>query len=175
MMFDRFRKMFAPEMAPEGPVTFDFEEEIAASAGHIYGLLDFASEHCAKRELGHSVALVGPGHYCFTMWQMADLPFDITVSEAVPGKVYAYRAVARKKVGRLVWSDERHEIQPRGDGSCLVRLVVEAQFDEPMPLAEYGEHVARMAHGCASALEKLRLHAEQGAQAVLDYEDRQFA
>lgn len=174
-MFNWIKRLFRPEMAPEGPVTFDFEEEVEAPADHIYRLVDFADPGNAKLELGHSVERTGPDNYRFTMWQMPDTPFAITVSEQVPGKSYAYRAQPQAKVGRLQWTQERYSFEMQDSGKCLVTLLVEAQFDEPMTMRDYAQEIARMATGCAIALEKLRLHAEQGAQAVLDYEAEQFA
>ena len=176
-MFSWFKKMFGPEMAPEGPATFDFEEEIAATPEHIYALIDCASESNAKRELGHSLVRVGtdPEQYRYTMQQMPDAHFLMTVTEAVPGKVYAYDCSTEVQMGRLRWSKERYTIEQQDNGKCLVIQLVEAQFDAPMPLEEYSQHVAMMAMGCHNALEKLRLHAEEGAQAVLDFEAEQFA
>jgi hypothetical protein len=174
-MINWLRQLFRPEMAPEGPVTFDFEEEIEASAEHIYRLLDLAHEPCAKRELGHGVEQLAPGTFRFTMWQMPDTPFSITVTSAEPHRKYAYRIEPDVKVGRLQWTQERYTLAMQDNGKCLVTLLVEAQFDMPMTMRDYSQEVARMAMGCAIALEKLRLHAEQGAEAVLDYEAEQFA
>lgn len=168
---------FKPEMAPEGPVTFDFETGIAAPAEEIYALVDFADPRNAKRQLGHSVAQgeAGPGNFILVIRQMPDAEFVLSVTDATAPSSYAYRCDPRPQQGRLQWSMERYTIADQGDGTCLVTLLVEAQFDEPLPQREYARHVGMMASGCDIALEKLKLHAEQGMEAVLEYERRQFA
>jgi hypothetical protein len=171
-MFDWFK----PKMAPEGPVTFDFETEIEAPASEIYALVDFADPRNAKRQMGHSVER-GEGSrdtFVLIMKQMPDAEFVLSVTDATAPLNYGYRCDPRPQQGRLQWSAERYTIEDRGDGKCLVTLLVEAQFDEPMPQDEYAQHVGMMAAGCDMALEKLKLQAERGLEAVLEYERTQF-
>ena len=176
-MFGWLRNLFKPEMAPEGPVTFDFEAEVDAPAERIYELIDFASPGNAKRELGHSLTQVSsdPDKWKLVMSQMPDISFFETVSEAVSPSTYAYRSVAEPKQGAMEWTDERWTIEPREGEPCLVTLLVEAQFTEPMRLSDYRDNVFMMMLSCDNALEKLKLHAEQGAQAVREVEAQQFA
>lgn len=176
-MFGWLKNLFKPEMAPEGPVTFDFEIEIDAPAERIYGLVDFASPTNAKRELGHSLTQVSqtPEVWKLVIAQMPDAAFFETVSEARAPVAYAYRSKAEPQQGAMVWTEERWTIAPQDVGPCLVTLLVEAQFTEPMRLDEYRQHVMMMAMGCNNAVEKLKLHAEQGVQAVREVEAAQFS
>ncbi|WP_324827195.1 SRPBCC family protein [Qipengyuania zhejiangensis] len=176
-MFGWIRKMMQPEMAPEGPVTFDFEIEIATPAERIYSLIDFASPTNAKRELGHSVEQVSsnPEIWKLVIAQMPDATFLETVTEATAPLCYSYRSVAEPQQGAMQWTEERWTIQPQQDGArCLVTLLVEAQFDEPLPMSDHQDHVIMMAMGCNNAVEKLKLHAEKGVAAVREVEAQQF-
>ncbi|WP_369025059.1 hypothetical protein [Qipengyuania sp. RANM35] len=176
-MFGWLKNLFKPEMAPEGPVTFDFEIEIDAPAERIYGLIDFASPTNAKRALGHSLTQVSqsPEVWKLVIRQMPDAAYFNTVSEAVDLTTYAYRSVAEPKQGEMVSTEERWTIEPQDGGPCLVTLLVHAQFTEPLPLAKYKRHVMMMAMGCNNAVEKMKLHAEQGTEAVRKVEAQQFS
>lgn len=168
---------FKPKMAPEGPVSFDFEIEIEAPPSDIYALVDFADPRNAQRQLGHSVeqGSDGPGNFILVMKQMRDAEFVMTVTDASAPVSFGYRCDARPRQGRLLWSAERYTIAEQEGGKCVVTLLVEAQFDEQLPQEEYVQHVGMMAAGCDIALEKLKIHAEQGTEAVREYERRQFA
>ena len=170
-------RLFKPEMAPEGPVTFDFEIEVDAPAERIYRLVDFADPGNAKRELGHSLELVSsePETWKLVISQMPDAAFFETVTEANAPTSYAYHGTAEPQQGAMVWTKERWTIQQRSGAPALVTLLVEAQFTEPMKLSDYRQHVMMMAMGCNVAVEKLKLHAEEGAAAVRAFEARQFA
>ena len=176
-MFGWFRKMFKPETARKGPVGFDFDIEIDAPPERIYALIDFADPANAKRELGHSVTQVStdPETWKLVINQMPDAAFFNTVTEAKAPTLYAYRCEAEPQQGAMVWDVERWTIEPRESAPTLVRLIVEAQFVEDMPFEEHYHHVAMMATGCNNALEKLKLHAEQGVAAVRAVEEQQFA
>lgn len=165
-----------PEAAPQGPVTFDFEVEIEAAAEDIYALVDFADPRHAKRQLGHSVEQLdaAPDVFALVMTEMPDAQFVQTVTEAAAPRSYAYRCDPRPQQGRLQWTHERFTIAPQDDGICLVTLLVEARFDEPLPVDEYTHHVTLMAMGCNAMVEKLKLHAEQGPEAVRAFERREF-
>ena len=175
-MFGFLRKLFAPETAPEGPVTFDFEIGIDAPPANVYPLLDFADDRYAKKQLGHSVTqtCADPETYSLVLSSMPDVDHQCVVKEKEPGRLYAFRCVADPKVGRLQWAEERYSLEPDGEGGTLLTLMMEAQFDEPMPTKEYSHHVALMAMGCNIAVEKLKLHAEQGTAAVRQMEAEQF-
>ena len=130
----------------------------------------------ALRQLGHSVEQVGaaPEVFALVMTEMPDAAFVQTVSEAAAPRSYAYRCDPRPQQGRLQWTRERFTIAPQDGGTCLVSLLVEAQFDEPLPVDEYTHHVTLMAMGCNAAVEKLKLHAERGPEAVRAFERREF-
>ena len=168
---------FKPKMAPEGPVTFDFEIEIEAPPGEIYALVDLADPRNAKRQLGHSLVQgpASPENFILVMKQMPDAEFVMSVTDAVAPTSYGIRCDPQPQQGRLQWSSENYTIAEKEAGKCLVTLVVEAQFDEPLPQEEYVQHIGMMASACDITLEKLKVHAEQGTEAVREYERLQFS
>ena len=175
-MFKALKNLFKPEMAPAGPVTFDFEIEIEAPPETIYPLLDFTDSRHAKKQLGHTVRQIGsdPDKFSLIITQMPEFEHICTITQAEPPHVYALRSVAVPQAGVLQRSHEQYTLEPRGKGGTLLTLLVEAQFDEPLTMREYSQHVAMMAMGCNNAVEKLKLHAEHGTQAVRHLEAEQF-
>lgn len=166
---------FKPKMAPEGPATFDYDIAIDASAEDIYALLDWADPKNAKRQLGETVREM-PGED--DSWQLVigsypdlgDMTFDMTVTEACPHRVYAFEGALPEGTGRLVSTHERYTIEPREGGGCELRLVCEATF-RPMKLKHYAEEIGLMMVATHNALAKLKLHAEQGPEAVIAVKD----
>lgn len=162
---------FKPKMAPEGPVVLEYEIEIDVAAGDLYPLLDFADPRNSKRQLGEIVREV-PGRagafelVLATYPDLGDLTFDMQVTEAVPNTVYAFDGTLPEGPGALISTHERYEIEPDGDNACLLRLIVDANFRFPMKLKVYKQEVARMMLALHNACAKLKLHAEQGTEAV---------
>ncbi|RZV36015.1 MAG: SRPBCC family protein [Sphingomonadaceae bacterium] len=175
-MFRALRNLFAPEMAPEGPVTFDFEIDIKAPPEAVYPLIDFADSRYAKKQLGHTVRQIGtdPDKYSLILTPMPEFEHICTITRAEPPHVYALRSVAVPQAGVLQWSQEQYTLEPYGNNGTLLTLLVEAQFDEPLTMREYSQHIAMMAAGCSTAIKKIKLHAEQGAEAVREMEAAQF-
>lgn len=162
---------FRPKMAPEGPVTLEYEIEIDAPAHEIYPLIDFADPRNAKRQLGETVREVAGREGAFELVlasypDLGDLTFDITVTEALPNKVYAFHGKLPEGPGALVSTQERYEIEPAEGGGSLLRLIVDANFRFPMKLKVYKREVAQMMLALHNACAKLKLHAEQGVDAV---------
>lgn len=168
--------LFKPKLAPDGPVTFSLPVEIEAPVATVYALVDWDSPDNAKRQLGHHVeAIAGrPGEYLLVMSQMDDLRFEFGVTEAVPNESYAYTCEILPRVGRLVHSTERYDFSALGENRCLVTLTTTVQFEDGLRMKDYTHELHVMAQATAQAMAKFKVHAEQGAQAVKDFEACQF-
>lgn len=164
---------FRPRMAPEGPVTFDFDTRIAAPVAEVYPLLDWADERHVRRQLGDRVELIGhgPERYRLHFGPMPDHEFVMTLVEADPPATYVYETHVEPRVGRLVATRERYTLEPDGPHACELRLINEVIFDQPMLLRDYRDQLSLMASATSSALAKIRLFAEQGAEAVRALEE----
>ena len=167
---------FRPRMAPEGPVTFDFDIRIARPAGEVYPLLDWGDERHLRRQLGDWIEPVGddPMRYRLFLAAMPEHVFDVTLIDAVPGETYVFETHIEPTVGRLVANRERYTIESDGPDACELRLINEVIFDQPMSLRDYRDQLSMMASATSGALDKLRLLAEEGPEALRAFEASQF-
>jgi hypothetical protein len=88
------------------------------------------------------------------------------VTDAVPGETYAFENEITPPPGKLVSSHERYTIEPLDDGSCVLTLLVSASFAGGLPEEALAMEVMMMTMACGNALEKLKVQAEQGVEAV---------
>jgi hypothetical protein len=163
-MFDFLK----PKPAPEGPVTFDFDIEIERAASEVYALLDWADPRNAKRQLGSDVVPVEdmPGRFRLYLEAMPAHVFEIAVTEAVPDQTYAFECEIEPSVGRLVSSREVYTFEALGPDRCLLRLVNTATLVDGMKMKDFEFELMQLSVACHNALAKLKIHAEQGAEAV---------
>ena len=91
---------------PLGPFAFGHSVEIERPAAEVYALLDWADPRNAKRALGNKVEQVGtdPDRYRMQLDMVPGHTFEMIVSEAVPGEVYAFENEITPPVGWLVTS-----------------------------------------------------------------------
>ena len=153
---------------PAGPFQFDHSVEIERPAAEVYPLVDLADPRNAKRALGNKVEQIGssPDRFRMVLDMLPDEVFEMTVTDAVPGQSYAFENDFDPPVGRLVTSHEAFTVEPLGEGSCRLGLTVSAYFVGGMSDEELAMEVMIMAMSCENALEKLRVHAEEGIDAV---------
>lgn len=165
---------FKPKPAPEGPVIFDFDIEIERPASQVYALIDWADPRNAKRQLGHQVSEVDGVPGCFTMVMngLDGHVLEISVTEAEPGRIYAFNSEFRPRVGRLVSAHESYEFEPRGEGSCLLRLVTVVNFDDGLTMKQFKEEVLLMSLASHNALGKFKIHAEEGLEALKEADQK---
>ncbi len=164
-MFGWFKK----KMAPEGPVDFALDMEIARPAADIYRLLDWSDDMNAKRAEGQQVlAGAGIGQWRLIMQGMEDVTFHLNVTQEERDRLYGYTCQADPMIGRLVSSHEVFRIEPLPDGTSKVYLHVTAQFIDGMTEKEFARETALMSLGCHSSLARLKIHAEHGPDAARD-------
>ena len=160
--------MFKRNLAPEGPIQFDVAVEVERPAADVYALIDWADPRNSKRQLGHSVtALEGePKRFRLIMAEMPEHRFDMTILEEVQDRAYAFVTDIQPRVGRLESDEEHYSIEPLGADRCNLRLHCVATFRSGLTMKQLQQELAMMSAACQRALIKLKLHAEQGLEAL---------
>jgi hypothetical protein len=151
-----------------GPFEFGYSVAIEKPAAEVYALLDWADARNAKRALGNKVEQVGnaPDRFRMTLDLVPGHVFEMIVTDAVPGETYAFENEITPPPGKLVGSRETYSIEPLDEGSCVLSLSVSASFTGGLPEEALAMEVMMMTVSCGNALEKLKVQAEQGVEAV---------
>ena len=151
-----------------GPFEFEHSIEIDRPAAEVYPLLDWADPRNAKRALGNKVERVAsaPDRYRLLLDLVPDHTFEMIVTAAVPGEVYAFANEITPPVGRLVASHETYDIEPLGEDKCRLGLKVVATFVGGLSDKKLAVEAITMAVSCENALAKLKVQAESGVDAV---------
>lgn len=166
--------LFKAKPAPDVPVVFEFEMPIARSADELFGLLNYADPNNWKRKVG-TVETVAPGRFRLALDVTPDHLFTVVVSEAEPGRLYAYDVQTTPRAGRIVASSERYSITPTSHDSCRVKLVTTVEFEKEMTRREWQDECKMLAIAVNNTLAKLKLHAEQGTSVIREIEAIQRA
>ena len=161
---------------PLGPFEFEHSVEIEKPAADIYALVDLADPRNAKRALGNKVEQLAtaPDRFRMHLDMVPDHRFELIVTEAVPGRSYAFDVEITPSVGRLVSCHEAYSVEPLGDGSCRLGLTVSAWFQGGLSPEDYAMEVMMMGTSGQNALAKLKIQAEQGVEAVHAIEAQQM-
>ena len=161
---------------PVGPFEFEHGTEIERPAAEVYAMIDWADPRNAKRALGNKVEQVGtaPDRYRLHLDLVPDHRFEMIVTEEVPGRSYAFENEITPSVGRLVSSHETYAIEPLGEGSCRLSLVISALFVGGLSAEDMAMEVMMMGTAGQNALAKLKIQAEQGVEAVHAVEAQQM-
>ena len=166
--------LFKPRMAPEGPVEIEMDCAIARAASDVYPMVDFADPNHHKRAVG-TITRTGDTTFELVVDMAPGLVFPITELEAAPPRVNTIESVLPPELGApLIKTVERTKIEPLDEGSCTVTVKTTAYF-RPMTMKQYEEELRRIAIACNNSLMKLKVHAEQGVDAVRAIEARQNA
>lgn len=167
--------LFKRRMAPDTVTRFVVGADIAAPAELVYALLDWSSAANAKRQLGHSVVALGTAgdRFRMIMTSMPDYRFDFRVTQAQHPSIYAFESKIVPQIGRLCGESEHYEIEQDGENACRVTLMVDADFGTGLTMREFRHEAETMTLASLQGLTKLKIHAEQGANAVLMLEGAQ--
>lgn len=161
-------------MAPQGPVEIEMDVEIERSARDVYAMVDFADPRHHKAEVG-TITPTGDMAYDMRLDMLPDLTFPVVVLEAVPGKSYIFESILPAALNaRLERTVEGCEIEALGPARCKVTAKTLAYF-HPMKLKHYDTEVAMITRACHNSLMKLKIHAEQGVEAIREIEAQQVA
>ena len=168
-MFDLFNSM--PE--PANPLEVRMSVVIDRPASEVYGLVDWGDLRNLHTQMGDRVTANGsPDRFRLIMTEMPEHKFDMVVSEAEPATVYAYSTTIEPKVGRLVKSQESYAIEAQGDNQCELTLTIIAQLDDDLEEDELEDEVMMVTVACHNTLQKLKILAEEGVEAVKAVNDR---
>lgn len=164
--------MFKPKLAPKEPVEFLGEVEIDCPAEEVYALIDWADPRNAKRNTGNEVTQIGDDPIAFRMVMpaMDELDFQFIVNEAQSPSKYAFTCTISPQCGRMAMSEEIYEFEATGETSCRVFLVNRVTFAEGTTVDDLAEEVAMLSASVQSALQKLKLQAEHGADVAKSIE-----
>ena len=165
--------LFKSKKAPKGPVQIAAEVEINKPADEVFALIDWADPRNAKRATGNIVRQIEgkPDQFEMIMPFMDELLFKFIVTDNQPGRKYAFGCVIEPQSGNLAHSHESYEIEPLGDDSCHLLLICETTFVDGLREKEWLCEVATMTASVQSALQKLKLQAEHGADVAKAVEE----
>ncbi|RIV83867.1 hypothetical protein [Aurantiacibacter zhengii] len=161
-------------MAPEDPVEIEMDAEIERSAQDVYAMVNFADSRHHKAEVG-VITRTGDATYEMVVDMLPDLTFTVRELEAVPNRSYSFESPLPTELGaRLMKTVESYRIESLGPDRCKVTATTLAHF-HPMKLKHYQEEITRIAVACNNSINKLKIHAEQGADTIREIEARQVA
>jgi hypothetical protein len=115
-----------------------------------------------------------PGRFDLVVEVLPDAVFALQVTEEVRGRLYAFECVSEPLFGRVVRSHERYDIEDLGEQGCRLTLTNAVHFDGEISVEALAMESMMLNFANSIALAKLKLHAEQGAEAVKEYERAQF-
>ncbi len=155
---------FKPKPAPQGPAIIEAAADIDCAADTLFGLLNFADPRCWKRTTGR-VETVAAGRFRLHLDGAPDHVFTLVVSEAEPGRLYAFDTQITPRAGCITHAAERYEITPTGVATCTLRLVMQAYFEAGIGRAQWQDEAAQIEQATCSTLAALKAHAESGGVA----------
>ncbi len=168
---------FRQKVVPAGPHEFGAEIEIERPASEVYPLLDLADPRHAKRQLGDRVQAVTGEAGTFTMVvsELPDAVFTLAVTAEKREREYAFSCVSEPTFGRVARSHEHYVLDDMGEQGCRLILTQTIEFDRELSEDEYGMEAMMLAFSGFSALAKIKLHAEEGVEAVKAMSKAQMA
>lgn len=165
--------LFKSKKAPTGPVHIGAEVEIDKPAEDVFALIDWTDPRNAKRATGNTVRAVEgkPDQFEMVMPFMEDLLFKFVVTEDQPSRKYAFGCVIEPQMGNMEHTHETYSFEALGEDKCRVELMTETTFVDGLRESEFASEVATMAASVQSALQKLKLQAEHGADVAKAVEE----
>lgn len=160
-----------------GPIEFTLEAEIDRPASEVYRLIDIADPGFAQVRLGNSVTRVEgeDNHFELVLSELSGLTFHLYVREAVKDERHQLECITEPSLGNLKKTVETHVIEARGENACQVTLTTEATFADDLSERDLAEEIAIMSEAVHNDLTKLVIHAEDGTEAVLRFEEEQWS
>ena len=163
--------LFKRKLVAEGPFDFDDEIRIERPADHVYRLLDWSDPLNALAAQGHRLRVGDrPGEWRLVMTGLEDHEYLIEIVEVKPVVRYVFDSAPFPIIGRLERARETYSFEPLGGNACLVRVKVTAHFLPRLTERQFAHEQWMMRTACHNALARLKIHAEQGAEAARDAE-----
>lgn len=147
------------------PVEIIGEVEIEVPAADVYALIDWADPRNAKRATGCDVRAVPgkAGRFEMAMPSLADFTFEFLVTCDDPHSCYAFGCMIQPQLGHMEHTHETYHFEELGEDRCRVTLSTETRFVAGLSRRQRAAEMATMAASLQSALQKLKLQAERGA------------
>jgi hypothetical protein len=153
---------------PEGPYQFIGAVEIERPAAEVFPLIDLVDPRYAKRQLGEQVEEIAgaPGIYRMIIGAVPDLVFELAVTDRVAGAWIGFDCLITPRVGRLALSHELYTLEQLGSEACRLELINTVTFADKLRPSALQQETMMMTVSVHNALAKLKLHAENGVEAV---------
>lgn len=158
-----------------GPIEFDFTVEIERSASQVFPLIDVTDPRFAQVALGNSVEKSAEDVFELEVVGLEDHVFRLHVTDCIQNERHTSKVTIEPRVGNLVEAVEGYELNATGDDRCTLTLVTKATFSDGLSAEEIAQEVAMMSMAVEDDLTKLKIHAEEGVEAVRAYDEEQQA
>lgn len=161
----------------EGPIEFTAEVDIDRSAADVFPLVDVSDPRFRSAQTGAKVTPVEgtTDSYDMVMEGFDDAVFKFRILERVEAEIFTIEARMEPQMFALVSSIEESVIEPTGDTSCRVKLTTKATFDESLSDEEVAGEIAVMGEAVCNDLEKLKVLAEDGLDALKEMEEAEMS
>jgi hypothetical protein len=159
---------FRKKGVSSGPHEFGAEIEIERPASEVYALLDLADARHAKRQLGERVEEIAgkPGRFDLAMADLPGAVFALTVTPERRDLEYGFSCESTPTFGRVARSHEHYALENLGQEGCRLVLTNTVEFIGPLSEDEYAMEAMMLSFACFNALAKIKVHAEEGVEAV---------
>lgn len=158
-----------------GPIEFDFSVEIDRPAPEVFPLVDVSDTRFSQVALGNSVKKVSDKNFELEIEELEGHAFRFHVVEYIKDERHASKVTIEPSIGNLVEAVEDYQVTPLGEDRCSLKLVTKATFSDDLSDEEIAQEVAMMSMAVEEDLTKLKIHAEQGVEAVKTYIEEQEA
>ncbi|MEO1221293.1 MAG: hypothetical protein AAFY42_08080 [Pseudomonadota bacterium] len=158
-----------------GPIEFDFSVEIDRPASEVFPILDMSDPRFSQVALGNTVKQVGEKTFELEIEEMQGHTFRFDIVEYARDARHASEVTIEPRVGNLVQAVEDYQLTPLGPDRCTLKLVTKATFSDDLSVEEIAQEVAMMSMAVEEDLTKLKIHAEEGVEAVKAYTEEQEA
>lgn len=155
-----------PKRASTGPHSFTSETEIACPPGDLFAMLDMTGDRYWRRQMGDRVDHVGGRHYLHVDARMPDMDIHIEVIDREPGRLIDIGVVCDPAPGQMASSRECYVIDEIGPGLCRLTLEMSVMLKEELRASAFADEAMMFAVAGFNTVEKIRLYAEEGPDAV---------
>lgn len=158
-----------------GPIEFDFTVEIERPASEVFPLIDVSDPRFSQVALGNTVKKLDEKSFELEISELEGHAVRLFVVEYAKDARHASKVTIEPTIGNLVEAVEDYELTPLGDDRCALTLVTKATFSDDLSVEEIAQEVAMMSMAVEEDLTKLKMHAEEGVEAVKAYTQEQEA
>ena len=161
----------------DGPIEFTAEVEIERPASHVFPLVDVSDPRFRHAQCGAVVKAVENTTDRFEMVaeEVEDAVFHFQIVERVVPNRLILEARIEPQLFALEKSIEETVIEPVGDDTCRVKLITKATFDADLTDEEVAGEIAIMSEAVTGELEKIKVLAEDGIEALKELQEAEMS